>query len=218
MGSATTERVLLWNECAGQIFGYTEVEALQLRLHDLVPPRLRDLHRRGLAGYRERGTGTLLESGKPVQLWGLHKDGHEVPIELTLTAIPEDGPAGERYALAIVRDATDRLVAEEGRRRLERADLKRQQALELNDGVVQGLVVAKAALELGKTDEAMSAVSQTLAQAKRIVSGLLSDIAKERDLQPGDLIREDAAVVQPDDKTNPPPPGVDVRVSGRIQK
>lgn len=199
VGAAKSERIVLWNDCATKIFGYSEEDALRLHLHDLVPARLRGRHRSGLARYQESGSGPLLDSGKPVDLWGLHRDGHEVPIELTLTAIPEVGSESERFALAIVRDASDRRAAEAARRRVEQEDLRRQQALELNDRVVQGLVAAKAAFELGRTNEGMDAISATLDRAKAIVSGLLADISPERDVQPGDLVRKGPASVARDE-------------------
>lgn len=67
------------------------------------------------------------------------------------------------------------------------ADLQERQrrAQQLHDDVVQGLVRAKAALDLGRRDEGHEAVSSTLESARTIISGLLG-----RDqLQPGDLRR-----------------------------
>jgi PAS domain S-box-containing protein len=200
VANASTERIVLWNDCARAIFGYAEDEALRLELHALVPARLRPAHRAGLARYQAGGTGDLLESGRPAELWGLHRSGREVPIELTLTAIPERGPGGERFALAIVRDASDRRAAEEARLRIARADDARQQAFEFNDAIVQGLVAAKAALELGRIDDAQVLVSNTLDRAKAIVAALVSEITEGHDLGPGDLVRDSAAVLSPDEK------------------
>ena len=54
-------------------------------------------------------------------------------------------------------------------------DLKRRerQALEINDDVLQGLVVAKMALELDQRDTAVAALDTSIASASRIISSLL---------------------------------------------
>jgi signal transduction histidine kinase len=50
---------------------------------------------------------------------------------------------------------------------------REQQALELNDSVLQGLVVAKMALDLQDTDKAHSALSTSIDSASRIITNLL---------------------------------------------
>lgn len=197
VGNARTERIVLWNPCAEAVFGYTEQEALSLHLHDLVPENLRGMHRTGLARYQETGGGDLVDSGSPVELPGIHKDGHEVPIELTLTAVPERGPDGDRFALAIVRDVTERKAAELSRLKLERMRLGKRQALELNDAIVQGLAVAKMFLENDDSERGLAAVTNTLQRAKDIVRELLADINEVEGFEDGALVRESPADVAP---------------------
>ena len=192
VADAASERIVLWNECASQLFGYSREEALDLPLHALVPESLRDLHRAGIARYQETGTGKLLEDRVvAVELTGLHKDGHEVPIELTLTPIPELTDEGHRFALAIVRDASDRKAAEEARAKMRELELLRRQALQLNDDVVQGLVVAKMALEIDDRTKSAAVLQDTLERAQAIVSDLLSGLRGEKPLEAGDLVRRD---------------------------
>lgn len=50
---------------------------------------------------------------------------------------------------------------------------REQQALELNDTVLQGLVVAKMALDLGESGKAENALTSSIESASRIISGLL---------------------------------------------
>ncbi|HLF17243.1 MAG TPA: hypothetical protein VI796_07440 [Candidatus Thermoplasmatota archaeon] len=70
---------------------------------------------------------------------------------------------------------------------------KRQtEARDLHDLVVQGLVEAKMALDLGKRDEGAAAVDRTLESAKRIITGLLGKEGSEAALGPGSLRREAA--------------------------
>jgi signal transduction histidine kinase len=71
---------------------------------------------------------------------------------------------------------------------------RRQEALELNDTVVQRLAIARLALELGQPERARRAIDESLAQAKRIVTSLLNDIeGNSTRLEPGQLVRTRAA-------------------------
>ncbi len=194
VANARTEQIVAWNECAGSLFGYSDDEAKQLQLNRLVPENLRDLHRTGIARYQETGHGNLIDSGTAVELVGVHKEGHEVPIELTLTAIPE-AINGDRYALAIVRDVQERKSAEVTALKLRDAQIRQQQALELNDTIVQGLAIAKMSLESGDTEKGLAAVTQTLKHVKSLVAGLLAQIAEAGALQAGDLVRADPATL-----------------------
>jgi hypothetical protein len=72
---------------------------------------------------------------------------------------------------------------------------RRKEALELNDHVVQGLVVAKASFELGDREGGVRALEATLARAKTLVSDLLAD-DEENGMEPGALVREGAAAVK----------------------
>lgn len=85
--------------------------------------------------------------------------------------------------------------AEEYSRKLFAQQLKQRQALEINDNVVQGLVVAKYSLAAGEVDRAKLAVEATLSSAKNIVGDLIGD--EDRVLSPGDLVRSEAVVVEP---------------------
>lgn len=57
------------------------------------------------------------------------------------------------------------------RKRAEQA-LRDLEALEINDDIVQGLVVAKMALQVGRTDLAIQSVDQSLEAGKRIITRL----------------------------------------------
>jgi hypothetical protein len=109
------------------------------------------------------------------------------------TKIPERSSDGARFALAIIRDITDRKRAEEAALDQADAERRRQQALELNDEIVQGLAVAKMAFDTGNEEHALKAVAETLHRAQEIVSRLVHDIGGVAGLEPGDLKRERAA-------------------------
>ncbi len=101
-------KIILWNLGAERIFGYSEREILGQSLMKIVPERYRKKQEEGFVGFRRTGTGPII--GKTLELEGLRKDGTEVPIELSVSARKSD----ETYiATAIVRDVTERKLAEE---------------------------------------------------------------------------------------------------------
>ncbi len=78
---------------------------------ELVPERLRERHRTGLARYRETGHGPYVDSHELLELPAIRTTGEEIRIEMSLNPIgPIHGVGDEerRYALAIVRDITER--------------------------------------------------------------------------------------------------------------
>jgi K+-sensing histidine kinase KdpD len=85
--------------------------------------------------------------------------------------------------------AAEASVALERARRLSR-ELERR-ALEINDNVVQGLVLAKYALAAGREEEGAKAVDETLARARDLMSEHLPDV------KPGDLVREKPSSLAP---------------------
>ena len=74
-------------------------------------------------------------------------------------------------------------------------DLKERerQALQLHDEVVQGLVVAKMALDLDQRDRSREALSATLESASQIINDLIGKSREDLRMRPGDLVRERAA-------------------------
>ena len=97
----------------------------------------------------------------------------------------------EDLAAIVVDELELRLDA---RRKLEE---RRQRALELNDGVVQGLAVAELALQSGDAAKAHTAVSDTLRSVQSIVGELLDSAGEQGKIHPGDLVRGAPASVGP---------------------
>jgi PAS domain S-box-containing protein len=129
VANATTQRIVLWNQAATDIFGYPAAEALKLRVEDLVPERLKDQHRAGIARYVETQRGPYVDSREPLELPALRMDGQEIYIEMSLTSIgsAENAVGSERYVAALVRDVTRRKQTEEEVRRLNE-DLEKRVA------------------------------------------------------------------------------------------
>ncbi|MDQ4065952.1 MAG: hypothetical protein M3161_07890 [Actinomycetota bacterium] len=94
---------------------------------------------------------------------------------------------------ALANLAIERVRAEELKVQLAQTQLRRQQALEINDNIVQGLAVAKYAFELEQYDRARAAVEGTLTAARKIISDLLEELGDEAEILPGSLQRDVAA-------------------------
>jgi len=105
--------VTAWNRSAEEIFGWPSHKAIGTLLSELiVPERYRSAHKRGLQRFLETGKGPLLD--KHVELLAVHRDGHEFPVELSVTAVKVRG--GFMFH-AFLHDITDR-------KRLEREILR----------------------------------------------------------------------------------------------
>src|SRR5438270_12920758 len=98
-------RVLEFNPAAERLFGFSRDEAIGKELADLIiPPRMREQHRRGLAHYLKTGEGPVI--GKRIEIAGMRKDGSEILVELTITALKIDH---EPLFTAYLRDITERV-------------------------------------------------------------------------------------------------------------
>lgn len=118
----------------------------------------------------------------------------EVRIVLAEGRVETPTGAGPRI-VGTVLDVTERKKAEEADRELHDLRVRQQQAVEINDSVVQGLAVASYALDAGDERRAKAAISKTLSAARAIVNQLLNVEA----LEPGDLVRSRSANVLTDD-------------------
>ena len=84
-------RITEFNPAAERTFGYRRNEVVGRQLADVViPPSLREQHRRGFARYL--ATGEVRVLGRRVEMTAIRADGSEFPVELTITRIPLDGP------------------------------------------------------------------------------------------------------------------------------
>ena len=106
--------VVEWNLAAERTFGWSRAEALGSDMAALlVPADLRDAHRATISRFRASGGEHL--SGQRVQLRAQHREGHELPVELTLSMIDIDGELG---VACFLDDISERVSAEADLRRL----------------------------------------------------------------------------------------------------
>jgi PAS domain S-box-containing protein len=114
-----------FNLAAERTFGYARNDVVGKELADIIiPPSLREQHRRGLARYLATGNTRVL--GKRVEMTAVRADGSEFPVELAITRIPTDGPPS---FTGYLRDITERKRAiEKLQRNQELLDLAQKSA------------------------------------------------------------------------------------------
>ncbi|MBT5037940.1 MAG: PAS domain S-box protein, partial [Rhodospirillaceae bacterium] len=95
--------VVTWNPAAEKIFGFSQEEVLGQPMTLFMPEQFRAAHDAGIA--RVTSTGKTKVMGQALPLIGLHKDGHEFPIELSLATWEMEGT---RYFSGIIRDVSER--------------------------------------------------------------------------------------------------------------
>jgi PAS domain S-box-containing protein len=98
-----------WNPQAETIFGWSREDAIHRRLAEtIIPPQYREAHHQGLQHFLATGEGPVLN--KRIEITALHRDGHEFPVELTISPLR----SGETFIFsAFIRDITKRRRAEE---------------------------------------------------------------------------------------------------------
>ncbi|MBW2600291.1 MAG: PAS domain S-box protein [Deltaproteobacteria bacterium] len=101
------EKVSYWNGAAGKIFGYTDEEILGKELRPAIMPKcFHKAFETGFSKFKVTGQGAAV--GKTLELAAVKKDGTEIPIELSMSAVKIDG---EWNAIGLVRDITERREA-----------------------------------------------------------------------------------------------------------
>lgn len=122
-------RVVLWNRGAAEMFGYSAEDMIGEPVATVVPDRFRDAHAEGVARVTSGGEQHVI--GQTVELAGLHKDGHEFPIELSLATWTV---SDRRYYSGIIRDIRDRKRAEDAVRLANKALNDKNEQLEALSG------------------------------------------------------------------------------------
>lgn len=206
-------RVLAFNPAAERTFGYSSDAAVGREMAELiVPPDLREAHRRGLARYLTDGTPRVLD--RRFEIEAMHAGGARFPVELAITRIDVPGPptftghmrdiSERREAEVELKESRARIVqaGDEARRRIER---------DLHDGAQQQLVSVAmnlgVALELIERDpagareilqEASGDLREALAELRELARGIHPAVLTEGGLDPAvrGLVRRSSAPVK----------------------
>lgn len=113
---------------------------------------------------------------------------------LTLDVVPAElqGLRDERLRAVFLHDSGPRLRGEALAAGFREAQIRRRQALEINDNIVQGLTAAVYSKDAGSPGTSQRYLERTLAAARRMMNDLL-DPLDGQDFQPGDLVRSHAS-------------------------
>jgi PAS domain S-box-containing protein len=128
IGMDSSGRITEFNGAAEAMFGRRREDVLGSSVADvLIPPHLREAHRRGLARYLATGETRVLDTR--IEVTALRADGAPFPIELAIRRVDTDGlPTFLGYA----RDLTARRAAEQ-----ERLALLERERLALADAEIE---------------------------------------------------------------------------------
>jgi PAS domain S-box-containing protein len=189
------QRVVLFNNAAEAMFGWTRDEALGAPLASFIPERFRRGHAEHVARFGRTGTTSRRMGGSLRVVTGLRRNGEEFPIDASISQIDE---SGARFYTVILRDVTARIEAEAALQRskdelqhlgaaahMTREQEKSRIARELHDELGQLLTMlqmdvawckerqpgtdAPLAAKLGRME---SLLKSTIAATRRIASDL----------------------------------------------
>lgn len=104
--------IITANPAVERILGYKATEIIGQNVRVLMPPPYHEEHDSYLENYRGTGRRKIIGIGREVR--GQHKDGHEVPIELSVSETIVDG---KKIFTGIMHDITQQKAAAEAVRR-----------------------------------------------------------------------------------------------------
>lgn len=131
--------------------------------------------------------------GQAVESTGL--DGRVLRLDVVVAELEGVAEQDEGTTAVFLHDAEPRLRSEALAARLREAQVRRRQALEINDNIVQGLTVAAYSMEAGNMSTGQAYLEKTLTAARRMMNDLLDPLTDEG-LQPGDLVRTEASSLE----------------------
>ncbi|HZW74428.1 MAG TPA: PAS domain S-box protein, partial [Caldimonas sp.] len=107
-----------WNPQAEAVFGWLRAEAIGRTLAELImPERRRPDFAANLASFLQSGERALL--GQRFDLEAVRRDGKELKVELSLTALRQ---RGRHVFNGFIRDLTEQIAADEQRRQLQKME------------------------------------------------------------------------------------------------
>lgn len=158
--------VIGWNSRAEGYFGWTTDEARGSRLSDLIiPERYREAHEAGLTRFLDTGRGPVID--RRIEIEGLHRDGREIPVELSITASEQFGGL---LFIGFVRDISDRREqAERQQRLLQELDHRVKNMLTVVSAIAQQ--TARISSDLPSFEKSFLGRLDSFAQAHRLLFG-----------------------------------------------
>jgi PAS domain S-box-containing protein len=128
-----------WNAQAERMFGWSRAEAMGQQMSaTIIPERYRERHEQGLKKFLATGEGPVLNMR--IEISALHRDGHELPVELTISP----ARVGEHWTFsAFIRDCTEQKKAEKALKLGEQAlQASERRLIQILETVPLGIIVS----------------------------------------------------------------------------
>jgi PAS domain S-box-containing protein len=172
--------IITINPAAEIIFGHKVADMVGKPLTMLMPEYMRHVHRAGIERYINTNSKHI--SWSAVELPGLHKNGYEIPLEISFC---EWTKKGVRFFTGIIRDITERKMAEEELRRTREERLRELErirtriAADLHDDIGSSLtkIVILSDVAQEKGSESNPQISESLDAITEISNELVETMS-----------------------------------------